>query len=175
MQNLKHFYHGTLSVFNKVDLNHSKDRKDFGRGFYVTTDIHQAEKLALSRARYKAKLGETNVTPLVYHFAIPESELSMLRIKMFWNSIEWLDCVFNNRTNRGDTTIGYDIVTGKVADVNVQKDIQEYEGSYDMCTDEDKLKLIAKLRPERLTDQFCFKTMKSVQLLNKYFVEVIKL
>ena len=30
-------YHGSNQIFNSVDLSKSKDNRDFGRGFYLTT------------------------------------------------------------------------------------------------------------------------------------------
>lgn len=39
-------YHGTTADFSTVDLKHCKDKKDFGKGFYTTTDINQAQNLA---------------------------------------------------------------------------------------------------------------------------------
>ena len=39
-------YHGTTADFSVVDLKHCKDKKDFGKGFYTTTDINQAVNLA---------------------------------------------------------------------------------------------------------------------------------
>ena len=39
-------YHGTTADFSVVDLKHCKDKKDFGKGFYTTTDINQAINLA---------------------------------------------------------------------------------------------------------------------------------
>lgn len=35
-------YHGTIADFNIVNLRYAKDKKDFGKGFYLTSDINQA-------------------------------------------------------------------------------------------------------------------------------------
>lgn len=44
-------YHGSNQEFYKIDLSKSKDRRDFGKGFYMTTvkeqAIHWAENMFL--------------------------------------------------------------------------------------------------------------------------------
>jgi hypothetical protein len=39
-------YHGSNHSFEEVDLSKSKDKRDFGRGFYTTTLHEQAEDWA---------------------------------------------------------------------------------------------------------------------------------
>ena len=39
-------YHGTGICFKEIDLSKSKDKRDFGKGFYTTTIFEQAEKWA---------------------------------------------------------------------------------------------------------------------------------
>lgn len=39
-------YHGSNIVFDKIDLNKSKTNKDFGKGFYLSDNYEQAEKMA---------------------------------------------------------------------------------------------------------------------------------
>ena len=43
-------YHGSTEDITKIDLSKSKPNKDFGRGFYLSAEKEQAEKLA----EYKA-------------------------------------------------------------------------------------------------------------------------
>lgn len=35
-------YHGTISEINKVDVSLGRDRKDFGKGFYIALTKSQA-------------------------------------------------------------------------------------------------------------------------------------
>ena len=37
-------YHGSDTLFTKIDLSFSAPKKDFGCGFYTTSDKLQAEK-----------------------------------------------------------------------------------------------------------------------------------
>ena len=39
-------YHGSNCNFDKVDISKSKDKRDFGKGFYTTTLREQAEDWA---------------------------------------------------------------------------------------------------------------------------------
>jgi hypothetical protein len=39
-------YHGSNCDFSIIDLSKSKDRRDFGKGFYLTTHKNQAEDWA---------------------------------------------------------------------------------------------------------------------------------
>ena len=41
-------YHGSTNVVSAIDLSMSAPQKDFGCGFYTTTDKIQAEKAAQS-------------------------------------------------------------------------------------------------------------------------------
>jgi hypothetical protein len=49
-------FHGSNVNFDKVSLDFSKDRRDFGRGFYTTTIREQAEEWARDLCiRYKTE------------------------------------------------------------------------------------------------------------------------
>lgn len=52
-------YHGTYIYFDQIDLNNSLDKRDFGMGFYTTTNLEQANKWAL-------KIGKRNRTRELY-------------------------------------------------------------------------------------------------------------
>lgn len=59
-------YHGTNITFETIDLLKSKPNKDFGQGFYLTTDKNQAIEMA------KAKIdqqGQGKVIVYTYEFA----------------------------------------------------------------------------------------------------------
>ena len=44
---MKKLYHGSLSVFDEIDLSAGKGYKDFGKGFYATAVEKHAERLAI--------------------------------------------------------------------------------------------------------------------------------
>lgn len=54
-------YHGSYTEVKNPDLNKCKSAKDFGKGFYVTTDKNQAIKFAkLVAVRSNVSLGIVN-------------------------------------------------------------------------------------------------------------------
>ena len=102
-------FHGSNQNFEQVDLEKSKDKRDFGRGFYMTTLREQAVRWAQNMFVRHGGLGQ-----YVYEFALDISP--DLRIKRF-NGLdyEWLNMVKINRIN-GGTQHDYDVVWGPVAD-----------------------------------------------------------
>lgn len=46
-------YHGTIAHITRVNLNHTKVFKDFGEGFYTTSDLPQAIKFAQTLRKIK--------------------------------------------------------------------------------------------------------------------------
>lgn len=162
-------YHGTTADFSIVDLRHAKENKDFGKGFYLTTDYNQAAELAY-RMKRKALFKGYNVKGYVYSFMIDKAILNKLNTHRFLSPNKaWLDYVINNRNKQNNNKLinDYDIVIGKVADANAQKFIDTYLENGD-TSDKVKNDLIRKLEVYSLTDQFCFKTSKSILVLNKY-------
>jgi hypothetical protein len=102
-------YHGSNCHFSDVNLSKSKNRRDFGRGFYLTTLQHQAEEWAeVLFARY----GGDGI--FVYEFEFePNSDLKTKNFDGI--SEEWLNFVRDNRI-KGDIQHNFDIVRGAVAD-----------------------------------------------------------
>lgn len=96
-------YHGTGFRFAEIDLAMSKDKRDFGKGFYTTTIFEQAEKWAQNQnIRYgtEAKI----VKKYEYHYD------DTLRTKVFKEmDEEWLEFIKKCRTE-GGTPHCYDIV-----------------------------------------------------------------
>lgn len=43
---VKRLYHGTDKEFDTFDFTKAKKFKDFGKGYYLTTDFRQAQKWA---------------------------------------------------------------------------------------------------------------------------------
>jgi len=58
-------FHGSTVEVRKVDLAQGEADKDFGRGFYATSDKGQAEKFAVIKARReRAAAGRVSVFSL---------------------------------------------------------------------------------------------------------------
>ena len=52
---MKKLYHGSLSLFDEIDLSESKGYKDFGKGFYASSVEQHAEKLAVRNKEILSK------------------------------------------------------------------------------------------------------------------------
>ena len=68
-------YHGTNATIQSIDLNQSRVGKDFGLGFYLTTD----EQVAIRQAARKLEqFGEGEAK--VYRYSFNEAETQNLNV-----------------------------------------------------------------------------------------------
>lgn len=118
-------YHGTNKPFEQIDLSKSKPNKDFGKGFYLTSDKQQAIDMAKAKID---QLGEGEV--IVYAFEFDTTFLSSgeLKVKSFDTySEEWALFILANRNNFATTPIhDYDIVIGPIANDRVGFQLRRY-------------------------------------------------
>lgn len=95
---------------------------DFGKGFYTTTNLEQAQKWALLK-----KNREQSEKAVVSVYEVPDNifdrEFSVLRFT--GATKEWLEFVVNNR--RGKDVEKYDLVMGPVANDQLYATIRLYE------------------------------------------------
>lgn len=161
-------YHGTTADFSVVDLKHCKDKKDFGKGFYTTTDINQAVKLARRMRAVEYSNGIAYARAYVYSFKIDRDLLKQYRTHNFQTaSISWIDYILKNRYSKYRNEADYDLVVGKVADVVAKRVLNSFITKYGMhANKEQKLQLIQELKPDNLIDQYCFKSNQILQMLN---------
>lgn len=155
-------YHGTAYDFSKINLNKSKDKRDFGRGFYTTTIQSQAESWAKN---ISIRTGLSPAYVYVYEVTLADE----LQCKAFEGlTAEWLEFIKLNRSF-GGTQHSYDIVIGPVADDNTMLTVSRYmRGIY--TADE----ALQRLSYFKVNDQLCFNTEKSLQyirLIRRYTLE----
>lgn len=153
MENELILYHGTNVKFDIVDLKCSKDKRDFGRGFYTTTKKEQALSWAENMSIRYGGEGE-----YVMKFRLRLDE--KLGIKVFSGlSKDWLSMIKNNRL-LGGIQHGYDIVIGPVADDNTMRTVALYvAGIYN-----DEV-AIDRLKPYEPHDQVSFHTQNALKYL----------
>lgn len=159
----KKVYHGSYTVIKKPDLSYSKEGKDFGKGFYITTDRNQAIKFAKQMAyRYGTPCGVLNI----YDF----SNFDGLDIWEFENTdITWLDCILGFRRKRfrklANPYRDYEVLMGKIADDDTSSVLNAYiAGSYGKVGSQKAKEItIGFLEPENLKNQICFKTENSLK------------
>ena len=119
-------YHGSNLVIDKPDLSKSKPYKDFGKGFYLSADLHQAQRMAEQRTSI-LKSG----SPVVTRFSFDEASLKdgSLKTKVFDGySEEWAEFVLMNRDiHTPQPCHDYDLVYGPIADDGVTFQLRRYK------------------------------------------------
>ena len=108
-------YHGTTLEIREPRIIKTEIGRDFGFAFY-TTDIEQAERWAVHRAKIQSRKEKKPVKAVVNVY---EWERADSDIKEFGGaSLEWLDMVVNCRSDL-NFKHEHDIVIGKIANDNV--------------------------------------------------------
>lgn len=167
-------YHGSYCEVQIPDLKRCAGYKDFGRGFYLTTSKKQAENFAKISTR-KAVANRTADPEQGYGFVsvFKFESNDKLSVKTFLSAdMAWLHCIVGHRRNRNFLDLvqnlnSFDIIGGKIANDNTNATITAYmAGTFgeigsrsadDIC--------ISLLLPERLQDQFCFRTDAALSCL----------
>lgn len=147
-------YHGSYLPVSCPDLMHSREKVDFGRGFYTTPLEEQAQKWAF---RFKGSRGRG----VVSCYKLSESVFDIAKVLSFESyDEEWLDFIMACR--RGLDTSDYDIVMGGMADDRVFNTLELY-------IDEliDSREAIGRLRFIKPNMQVC---LRSQMVLDDYLL-----
>lgn len=168
------FYHGSYISVDNIDLQKCSSGKDFGRGFYVTTSLEQARnfvRLALKRAKLRglADFNQNYGFVSIYRYK-PSDKIQCLFFQQA--NADWLHFVAGNRDASmfGDLILKYshfNVIVGKIANDQTAAMLQAYiDGVNGVPGDErvDRLTVEALL-PNKLEDQYCFRTKDSVECL----------
>lgn len=159
-------YHGTNSDINTIDLEKGLRYKDFGKGFYLTSDKNTAIRMAQKKARLFGGI------PTLITYELDDAALnSDLKIKVFPEKActEWFLFVDANRDKKNVEPIhDYDIVIGPIADDGVVLQLTNYrEGIY---SPEQAAKI---LQDKYLDQQYFFGTERALQYLTKTNTETV--
>ncbi len=146
-------YHGSNSLFENIELSKSKDKRDFGKGFYTTTIREQAVSWAEAVFDRYGGAGK-----FIYEFNFETN--NDLNIKKFEKADkEWLEFISSNRSI-GEIQHDFDTVIGPVANDKTNRTIALYiAGIYNA---EMALQL---LKHNDLNDQVSFHTKKALSFL----------
>ncbi|MCQ2265437.1 MAG: DUF3990 domain-containing protein [Bacteroidales bacterium] len=139
-------YHGSYCIIERPDVSFSREKLDFGKVFYVTTILKQAE-------RWCEKFLRKGLTAYINVYDFNESILNNaeIKVKKFdkYDS-EWLDYVAECR--KGNVAYHqYDIVIGGVANDQIFATIDAYFAGY-----MNKEVALEKLKYEKPNQQICF-------------------
>ncbi|GHU60806.1 hypothetical protein FACS189445_1200 [Spirochaetia bacterium] len=154
-------YHGSFLEVKKPDVGYSRDRLDFGRGFYLTPIKEQAINWTMHFLR---RYGKRIVS--IYEF----NETTDLRVLNFptYNE-DWLDFITLCRLGIGNNN-QYDLIIGSVANDRVFDALEAYFGGYS-----DKTQAIQKLRYQKPNLQYCFVNQETIdKCLHFISAEVIE-
>lgn len=174
MVNIITLHHGTICEFDKIDVNKGKWNKDFGRGFYTSSDVSHAERLAtrnkfIEEERFALRGMKKSVTPWLYTFEFDLDNLAALNVKEFTAADrDWMRFVVLNRESKSKIQEHeYDVVIGPTANDNTRAAIQTVmpltKGQ--VMTDRAIDALIALIEPDKLPWQFFFGTQRAADLL----------
>lgn len=153
-------YHGTASEIQQVDVKLGRERKDFGKGFYMAVSKSQAigmmhKKFREVVRRSKGKQ-DSAYSEKLYEITLDEGYISRLNIKVFHTAdIEWMDFVLLCR-EKGGMPHAYDLVVGPTADDDTAFCLKAYwDGLYGKAgSDVAKRILLNNLETENLGIQY---------------------
>ena len=146
-------------IVSEVDFNKCRIGKDFGKGFYLSDDKHQAMKMAMLVTRREGEGEPTLNTFLFDETVLLSNVLKIMRFDSY--SAEWADFVLLNRNNKSDVIAhDYDIVYGPIANDRIGLQIKRLEQG--IQSPKEFLRNIRFVKP---TFQYYFGTERSLQFL----------
>ncbi|WP_049945166.1 DUF3990 domain-containing protein [Butyrivibrio sp. AC2005] len=172
-------YHGSYTSVENIDLNQCMNGKDFGKGFYLTSDPNQARSFIRASLIKAQNTGNAPITQNYgyvssFRYHKPEQEIA---VHEFENADrEWLWFISQNRRKRlaedlipliTGKIFDAEIIIGKIANDTTNPVITAYlNGLYgDIKTEKAVNFAIEQLLPDHLSDQYCFLTEDAVGCL----------
>ena len=172
-------YHGSYAYVEEIDLAQCVEGKDFGKGFYLTSNPNQARSFIRSsiiKARNSGQIPFSQNFGYVssFRFYYPKENIP---IQEFENADkEWLWFISQNRRKRlarelvpliNNDIFSAEIVIGKIANDTTNPVITTYlNGLYGDVKSEKAVSFaIDQLLPDHLVDQFCFLTERAIGCL----------
>ena len=172
-------YHGSYTAVEKIDLGRCEKAKDFGKGFYLTSNLTQAKKfikLSLRKALAAGNVSADQNFGFISPFRYRSLQKELKTFEFPTTNQEWLWFIAQNRREHlakqlrsriSADVYSAEIIIGKVADDNTNATITAYlSGLYGEVESREAVNdAIKRLMPEKLEDQFCFLTENAIQNL----------
>lgn len=152
-------YHGTYTDFQEIELDKCLPYKDFGKGFYLTDILEQADAMAQKKSRIYGG------SPIVQKYEFKEDVLTSgdLNVLVFEKPTkEWAEFIYKNRSRRAHFSHEYDIVIGPIANDGVAYLLDRYEEGT-LTLDE----LAEELEYKRLNSQYYFGNTKALEFISR--------
>ena len=175
-------YHGSYCEVREPDLEKCQARKDFGKGFYLTSSKEQAENFLKTSIAKAVTKGDAMADQNYGFISVFKFEMSStLQSHIFEDAdADWLHCIAAHRRRKSFEEIEremalFDVIAGKIADDQTNTTLAAYIGGAfgSIGSREADEFCIKQLLPEKLKDQYCFKTEKAISCLT--FVESEKI
>ena len=148
-------YHGSNVIVYEPKIIKSQRFLDFGAGFYMTSDFEQARKWAV-RTTARREDGVATISV----FEISDDYVDRVKVLTFARpDRDWLRYITAYRTGNPPVD-DYDMVVGPVANDQAIRTVNNYLKGY--FSEDVAIKL---LLPQKLKDQYLFRTEKALKLL----------
>ena len=167
-------YHGSYCEVRQPNLSKCAKRKDFGQGYYLTTSKKQAESFLKTSIIKALATGMINENQKFGYVSIYELNLSyQLKTHIFENAdVDWLHCIAAHRKKKLFLSVehemeNYDVIVGKIADDATNATLTAYlAGAFGTVGEKEADDFcIKQLLPNKLENQYCFKTKEAIECL----------
>lgn len=177
-------YHGSYCIVENPDLSKCAMYKDFGRGFYLTTSKEQARsfaKISAKKAKEKGVISYSEELAFISFFKMNMND-SIKAFTFETADVDWLHCIVSHRRSGAFNDVkasmqDYDVISGKIANDDTNATIIAYMNNVfgTMGSEQADKICISLLMPERLQDQFCFRSDKAISMLEFFKSEKVSL
>lgn len=158
MSNIIHLFHGSTVYFEKPDLKKAKPYKDFGKGFYLTTNSFQAGKWAIRNLVEN----EINSFGYIYEYSFDMKAVSSLNcLELLTYDEEWVKTISWYRNNL-ETEVKHDLIYDRMADGRYQELIDVLQRYDRKQAKVGEVLAVAQFKGID-NDQYCFKTSKALE------------
>jgi hypothetical protein len=172
-------YHGSYTEVINIDLTKCSKGKDFGIGFYLTSDFNQAcnfIKTSIRKALTRGVISEELNYGFVTSFEFIGNPKDYNYYEFAEANQDWLNFIALNRRSSlagmikdriNDKIFSAEIISGKIANDTTNPVITTYlNGLYGPVSEKRSADIdISLLLTEKLKDQYCFLTQKSIDSL----------
>ena len=147
------------------DFEKAGKAKDFGRGFYLTSNIVQAQEWA-------QKKGRKNKIAYIYTYQLNCVEPEKWKIlELLEYDKKWLEYITKNRMEAHEDD--YDIVYDRMADKRYPDLTNAIEAFY--FGEKEATEVVQMIRWKKEADQYCFKNERALSLLEREEVWIQKM
>lgn len=126
LKDYKICYHGTIKKHGEyiegkgIDLSKGRFATDFGKGFYITSNLSQAEKWARNKCRDNIdNFKLEDIKPVIVYFTLDVNKVSTLDGLIFDEpNLDWANFVLESRKKgrQNELSHEHDFVLGPLAD-----------------------------------------------------------